>query len=84
MRRRRPRSTRGLARQGKKKLLYPHIFLSPRPPIILIYGLLTSEAKFITPVNKIGKIESSPDYTNLPHVFHAEKNCTNMNEKMKA
>lgn len=65
-------------------LLYPHTFLSPRLPVILIYGLLTSETKFLTPENKIGKVQSAPDYTNLPRVFHAEKKCTRMNKKKKA
>jgi hypothetical protein len=65
-------------------LLYPHNFLSPRPQIILIYGLLTSDTKFHTPENKMGKMQSVPEYTNLPRVLHAGKNDTIINKKKKA
>jgi hypothetical protein len=56
-------------------LSYPHTFLSSRPPIILIYGLLTSE----TPENKMGEEQAVPEYTNLPRVFHAGKKGTIIN-----
>ena len=66
------------------RITYQHTFLSPRPPINLIYGLLTSEIKFHTPENKMGKTESVPEYTNLPRVFHAGKKVTIINTIKKA
>jgi hypothetical protein len=65
-------------------LLYPHIFLSPDPPVILIYGLLTSENYFHTPANKMRKIQSATEYTNLTRVFHVGKKCTILNKNKKA
>jgi hypothetical protein len=37
--------------------------------------------KFHTPGNKMGKIQSAPDYTKLPRVFHAGKRGTIINKR---